>query len=221
MTKLAFKVGEDCCEDARKMRGRPRCTEKNDAIRLAAGGLFLEKGFDGTSMDEVARRAEVSKQTVYSHFSCKDDLFIAAIQARIDESMPENTIEDLHNVPLKEALFGVASQFADLLLSADSVAVFRLLAASAAKGPHLAELFYHGGAEAISQRLERFLQIRADAGELDIKDVHVAATQFISLLKGELHFCWAIGLIDSIGEKDLKIQIDQTVDAFMRIYACK
>jgi len=185
---------------------------------MAAASLFLEKGFDGTSMDEVARRAGVSKQTVYSHFSSKDDLFSAAIRARIDVSLPEDLFDNQQHLPLMDALTSVATHFADLLLSEETIAIFRLLTSSAAKGPHLAELFFKSGADELSNRLEKFLDGRIKSGELDITNTQLAATQFINLLKGEIHFCWAIGLIDSIDDATMKTQIDDTVEAFIRMY---
>lgn len=74
--------------DDRPSRGRPRDAEKNNAIVEAASLLFLEQGFDGTSMDEVAKRAGVSKQTVYSHFSGKEQLFSHVIKVTIRNIIP-------------------------------------------------------------------------------------------------------------------------------------
>ena len=59
-----------------------RSEQKREQILLAAKELFCEQGFPNTSMDEVAKLAGVSKQTVYSHFGCKDDLFVASIESK-------------------------------------------------------------------------------------------------------------------------------------------
>ena len=63
-----------------------RSARKRQAILHAARGLFLKKGYAGTSMDEVAAMAEVSKVTIYKHFSDKHTLFIAVVTAAIDEA---------------------------------------------------------------------------------------------------------------------------------------
>ncbi|WP_281262499.1 TetR/AcrR family transcriptional regulator, partial [Streptomyces milbemycinicus] len=64
-----------------------RSARKREAIMEAATAVFLEKGYSGTSMDDIARLAAVSKQTVYKHFADKEKLFaeiILATSGRID-----------------------------------------------------------------------------------------------------------------------------------------
>lgn len=56
-----------------------RSEEKRRAILDAAEALFLEAGFAAANMDEIARGAGVSKQTIYAHFGTKDDLFAAVV----------------------------------------------------------------------------------------------------------------------------------------------
>ena len=69
-------------------RGRPKDPAKRAAILEAAKTLFLAGGFSGTSMDAVAKEAGVSKLTVYSHFSDKETLFSAAIEAKCQNMLP-------------------------------------------------------------------------------------------------------------------------------------
>src|SRR3978361_1733983 len=73
--------------------GRPKDLEKRAAILDAAKRLFPHSGFDGTSMDAIAADAGVSKLTVYSHFTDKETLFVAAILARCEEQMPQTLFE--------------------------------------------------------------------------------------------------------------------------------
>src|SRR2546430_6029030 len=61
---------------SRKRAGR---LQSGGVIREAATALFLRSGYLGTSMDEVAALAGVSKQTVYTHFSDKEALFAALV----------------------------------------------------------------------------------------------------------------------------------------------
>ncbi len=60
-------------------RGRPRSEEKRRQIMSAAMELFTSNGFEGTSVDDIAAAARVSKQTVYSHFGCKETLLGLAV----------------------------------------------------------------------------------------------------------------------------------------------
>lgn len=62
-----------------------RSEQKKQQVLVAAIDLFCRQGFPHTSMDEVAKQAGVSKQTVYSHYGSKDDLFVAAIESKCVE----------------------------------------------------------------------------------------------------------------------------------------
>jgi len=66
-----------------------RANRKRRQIRQAAVGEFLRKGYAGTSMDDLAAAARVSKQTVYKHFGSKEELFVAIIEATVGEVMDE------------------------------------------------------------------------------------------------------------------------------------
>jgi TetR/AcrR family transcriptional regulator, mexJK operon transcriptional repressor len=63
----------------------PRSIRKRRAIVEAATTVFLRKGYLGTSMDEIAALAGVSKQTVYKHFADKERLFSEIVRSTVDE----------------------------------------------------------------------------------------------------------------------------------------
>lgn len=73
----------------RRGRGRPRDPEADVRIRTAAAELLLERGFDRTTVDEVASRAGVGKATVYRRWRSKDDLAVAAMESLFDTEFPE------------------------------------------------------------------------------------------------------------------------------------
>ena len=66
-------------------RGRPKDSVKREAILSAARELFMANGFVGTSMDNLAAAAGVSKATLYSHFSDKDALYSAIIEGKVKD----------------------------------------------------------------------------------------------------------------------------------------
>lgn len=72
-------------------RGRPRDPDVDDGILRAAADLAAERGFDGLTMDGVAKRAGVAKASVYRRFPCKVDLIVAVCQAAapLDEDPPD------------------------------------------------------------------------------------------------------------------------------------
>jgi len=199
-------------------RGRPRDESKNIAIIDAASRLFLERGFDGTSMDEVAKRAGVSKQTVYSHFSSKELLFSEAIHVTIEKYYPETATRNVKDHSLETDLRAVCENYARLLSGDDAIAMFRLLVTAAGKTQKLAELFYEAGPRAMKAKLAEFLQHWVDNGDLIINDMDRACNRLITLVKGHFHFVRSIGLVDTISEEDLQKDVDDAVEAFLRIY---
>ena len=73
----------------RRGRGRPRDPSTDDRITIAAAELLLERGFDKTTVDEVAARAGVGKATDYRRWPSKDDLAVSAMQRLYDAEFPE------------------------------------------------------------------------------------------------------------------------------------
>lgn len=74
---------------AKRGRGRPRDPETDSKITRAAAELLLLRGFDKTTVDEVAARAGVGKATVYRRWPSKEDLAFAAMQSLYSQEFPE------------------------------------------------------------------------------------------------------------------------------------
>jgi AcrR family transcriptional regulator len=73
----------------RRGRGRPRDPGTDDRITRAAAELLLQRGFDRTTVDDVAARAGVGKATVYRRWPSKEDLAVAAMETLYSSEMPE------------------------------------------------------------------------------------------------------------------------------------
>ena len=67
----------------RQTRGRMTSAERREQLIETARGLFAERGFDGTSIEEVAARAEVSKPVVYEHFGGKEGLYAVVVDREV------------------------------------------------------------------------------------------------------------------------------------------
>lgn len=199
-------------------RGRPRDIKKNSAILEAASHLFLEQGFDGTSMDGVARRAGVSKQTVYSHFSSKEQLFGEAVHAAIAAYYPDRALAAVETHTLEADLRAVCHMLASLLMDERAISMFRLLVAAGAKGPTLGEIFWHSGPEELHRQLSDFLQAWAERGALDIENTQKAGQQLIALVKEPAHFRISIGIQDPLQEAEIEACVDDAVSSFLKLY---
>jgi AcrR family transcriptional regulator len=86
-----------------RVRGRPRDPRADDAIMTAALELFVERGIDGTSMEQIAKRAGVAKLTVYRRWSSKEALLAKAFESRRG-TIPQLSPADIEDLPLAEII---------------------------------------------------------------------------------------------------------------------
>ncbi|MFC7933541.1 TetR/AcrR family transcriptional regulator [Streptomyces cinereoruber] len=162
-----------------------RSARKHQAILDAATAVFLDKGYAGTSMDDIAKLAAVSKQTVYKHFADKEKLFAEIVLATTDRL--DTAIDLLADVPtdaagLEENLTRLARQFLDTLTHPRVIQLRRLIIANADVFPDLGTEWYEKGFERGLARLASTFQRLADEGLLRIDDALLAANHFSGLL---------------------------------------
>ncbi|MFC7922087.1 TetR/AcrR family transcriptional regulator [Streptomyces cinereoruber] len=162
-----------------------RSARKHQAILDAATAVFLDKGYAGTSMDDIAKLAAVSKQTVYKHFSDKEKLFAEIVLATTDRL--DTAIDLLADVPadaadLEENLTRLARRFLDTLTHPRVIQLRRLIIANADVFPDLGAEWYEKGFERGLARLASTFQRLADEGLLRIDDALLAANHFSGLL---------------------------------------
>lgn len=200
--------------------GRPKDPAKRAAILDAAKALFLEHGFEGVSMDQIAARAAVSKLTVYSHFGDKDALFIDAVESYCDAQVPTALFTPEPQQPLRERLVGIARAVHALIASPGAVSGFRLMCASLRADSTLPDRFWNAGAGHLQSGFAALLARRTTAGELAVGDSARAASQFFALLRGDLHPRLVLGC-DALDGFDVEAHVQATVDTFLRAYAVR
>ncbi|MFG3257256.1 TetR/AcrR family transcriptional regulator [Streptomyces sp. NPDC048172] len=168
---------------------REGSTRKRAAILSAARDLFLADGFDRTSVDAVAARAEVSKRTVYDYFGDKRTLLQAVVDS-VGQSMIttiRNTLDETltglgEDADLEDALITFSMRIAtDMLGSAEYATLQRLVRAESGHLPHRG---YNSMADTPDEAIaERFAALAA-AGLLRVPDPRLAADQFVALTFG-------------------------------------
>jgi TetR/AcrR family transcriptional repressor of mexJK operon len=193
---------------------------KQAQILEAAGGLFLDQGFGATSMDAVARRAGVSKATLYAHFSGKEELFSAIIggecgkQARLFEATASDGAD------LRQALMEIGHGFLTLLLSPKATAMYRVVVAEAGRFPELGHAFFRSGPDIVKRRIRSFLEEAGRRGQLALPDPGRAAEHLIGMLMTPVHGHRVLGIAERPpSEAELDDVVRSAVDAFLRAYA--
>lgn len=148
----------------------------------AAQDEFKEKGYLGASMDALAKRAEVSKRTVYNHFPSKEELFQAIVKQLCDSFTLAATVTYQAHVPLADQLMGVARAQLALFESQKFRDLNRIALGEFIRSPELAARTV----ENMSQQeggLDTWVTSAIDDGRLKSVDAEYAAHQFIGLIK--------------------------------------
>lgn len=200
--------------------GRPKDLAKRAAILEAAKQIFTAQGFEGSSMDQIAAAAGVSKLTVYSHFGDKESLFAEAVRSHCETRLPTALFEPAPGTPLRERLLDIARAFYAMISSREAVAGHRMLCTPQLAGSPLSRMFWEAGPQRVHEAFAALLQRRVAAGELEIEDPARAAGQFFALLKGEPHAQLVFGCCEGRDDPHaLDAHLAASVDLFLRAYA--
>ena len=162
--------------------GRPRTADLerlNENILAAAGELFLQHGFDGTSMDAIAERARISKRTLYARHADKAALFNTAIFDLLGRFLVP--IETIRYEPgdLGAALLAVARDMVTGVVRPEFVAVYRLVMFEAQRRPEFGRWINDARRRPAVQTIAAILKQHQD--ELRVTDFERAAEHFMSL----------------------------------------
>lgn len=155
-----------------------RSDQKRRAILAAAREVFLTHGYPAASMDEIAARADVSKMTVYKHFSDKRGLFVAVFTSAIQEAEETSrpVLDQLgESADLERDLRAFARQHISLVTQPHLVRLRRMVIAEANRFPEIAQAWHRSGPERGHAKLAAQIDRLVERGLLDVADSLLAA----------------------------------------------
>ncbi|RWM75140.1 MULTISPECIES: TetR/AcrR family transcriptional regulator [Mesorhizobium] len=170
-------------ENSQGRRGRPANEALGQTIVDAAGELFVELGFQATTLDKVAQRAKISKLSIYRHFENKEALFSAAIAAHCHQLAPAAFSEGVDG-SAEDQLMAVGSSLLRTLLSADVRSVEAMIMADKTNQKSLSKLFYEAGSAQVMAQIEALLRQMHAKAVLNVPDPVQSARLFAALIKG-------------------------------------
>ena len=198
----------------RKRRPDRRSDERYSAFLAAAIGVFLERGFEKATLDEVIRRSGGSRATLYAQFGSKEGLFAAIIEEKCRQ-----IVGALEAAPvdggLEEGLKGFAAAYMRELMTTESLALYRLVIGESSRFPELGAAVFQAGPTAAADRLAAYLRVHVEAGALTLPDVDLAARQFMEMIKGDLHSRALMRTSDIPSRKEVASCIDHATAIFL------
>ena len=191
---------------------------KFDQVLEGARTVFMRDGFEGASVDDIAREAGVSKATLYSYFPDKRLLFSEV--ARIEcNRQAEEALEVIGvDAPVEVVLHEAASRIVRFFLSQFGQQVFRICVAESYRFPELGQRFYNSGPALVRERMTQVLSPYVERGELVIDDMALAANQFGELCKSDLFVRCLCGVECDVTEESIERVVNGVVDMFLARY---
>ena len=194
----------------------PRSVRKRQAILEAATTAFLSNGYLGTSMDEIAALAAVSKQTVYKHFADKQRLFSEIVVATVNEA-GEPTVDEVASLrdsgDVEADLRDLARRLLARVMQPRLLQLRRVVIGEAGRFPELGRTFYELGPGRTVDALAAAFERLADRGVLELDDPQLAAA----------HFNWLIMSVPLnqamlFGQDEPPADLDRYADAGVRVF---
>lgn len=192
---------------------------KFDQVLQGARDIFMSDGFEGASVDDIARAAGVSKATLYSYFPDKRLLFmeVAKTECVRQADMAMETID--MSMPAQTVLTEAAWQMVNFFTSDFGQRVFRLCVAESDRFPELGREFYASGPGLVREKLIHFMKVGISRGELAIDDLPLAADQFGELCKADLFPRLVFSMDKSFDDTQKKRIVEGAVSTFLARYA--
>ena len=194
---------------------------KYDQVLEGARTVFLQDGFEGASVDDIARAAGVSKATLYSYFPDKRLLFMEVAKSecgrQADEAVQVMDLDAQPEVVLREA----ARRMVSFVLSDLGQKVFRICVAESDRFPELGREFYESGPSLVRSRIMDYLANASGRGEMAIEDFGLAADQFAALCKAQLFDKIVFGIVHTVTCCEIDRVIDGAVEMFLARYGAK
>ena len=190
---------------------------KSEAILDAAVEVMAERGF-AASMEEIARRAGVSKQTIYNHYGSKAELARAMAERRAHQIVEVLEAPGAVEHP-EEALAAYARVLLGSMINVRSMAIYRMAMAAVPTMPEVARAIYEAGPKASRGRLADFLRLENAAGRLSCPDPLQAAEFFGGLVLGRYQTAGLLGVEVVLSEDEIDAVAEEAAARFMRAYA--
>jgi AcrR family transcriptional regulator len=201
--------------------GSGRGDARRRAMIEAAAELFLERGYEKTSLGDVVRRSGGSLATLYAAFGSKEGLFEAIVAEISEQILSEFAAPELESQSLDQALQLFGERFLGMILCPNALRWHRMCLAEGHQFPALREALLRSGPGRVRDRLADYLSVHARSGRLRLDDPGEAAGHFIALLKSEILLAAVCGDPVDLSTDRVAHQASRAVDVFLHGYSAE
>jgi len=190
---------------------------KRRQILDGARAVFFSDGFDGASMNDIARSAGVSKGTLYAYFESKEDLFKEIIREQKAQTA-ERMCNFSREGDVREMLADFGRRLLLKLTDPVHISLGRVVIGAAEKFPGVGRALYEAGPLYGATRLAKELRGLEEAGSLKLPDPERAAWQFIDLCQSSVYKRVLFGVVDRAEPEEIEATVAAAVDVFLKAY---
>jgi AcrR family transcriptional regulator len=198
---------------------RRSSVERREEILEVALSVLAERGYRGASMREIAERAQASKETLYSWFGNKRELFeeLVGWQAERVDAVIAPSLERDGDDPC-EVLRSFALELQRLLLGERSVVINRAAISEVTSDPTFAQILATQGRGSVVPKLVGYLEGQRERGQLHFEEAEVAIDALIGLAIGDQQVRRLLGVLPMPGPKQIEARAERAVEQFLKLF---
>ena len=187
-------------------------------ILAAAGRMFIEHGYEGASMEEIAKAAAVTRQTLYNRFPDGKESLFMAVAERMWKAFPVMNVatdERALSDP-RRGLMQIATEFACFWSGPAAADFLRMVIMEGRRFPVLASRFDEVIQAPAMTVISDYLAELARRGALAVQEPETAACDFMEMLDGRVLWKQARANSEPLAREEIEQIVERTVDAFLR-----
>lgn len=213
-------------EPALKKRAHTPIQTRLDDDRVSellgvAAEVFIERGFEGASTNEIARRANCSKTTLYTRYPSKEKLFLAVLEQRMELILSDFATTLQPELPMEQTLKDYGFRLMQLALSENQLGMIRVISMEASRFPDLGRRFYELGPGRGVAILVNYMEEQIRRERLVKESPQMMAEHLISLITGGYVRWTMVGLPDNLNLNEKRQRISAIVEMFLRAYSTR
>lgn len=191
--------------------------KRRDAMVEAAYSLFIEKGYEGVTLDDIIRVSGGSKSSLYDFFGSKEGVFRAVVESLAEKMITRMQIPTEEGQPTRDALRRIGLTIGELALSDNAINQYRLAVANAKKLPSLSRLWFESGPKTTFDGLAAYLREQDRIGKLTVPNPDRAAVFFFGMIIFKDNMTMSVGTPPP-SRGDLEEIVDEAVSVFLAGY---